>query len=55
MQTEYGSGFGISVGSEPDSDSTSFNNANAAGWARNWFILAVVFIIWVAVSGRRRG
>jgi len=54
MKTEFGSGFGIAVGSEPDSDSTSFHNGNAAGWARNWVIIAAVFILWVAVAGRRR-
>jgi len=54
MQTEYGSGFGIAVGSEPDTESSTFNNGNAAGWARNWFLLALAFILFVAITGRAK-
>lgn len=43
----------IAVGSEPDTDATSFHNGNAAGWARNWFILATLFLVFIAIAGAR--
>jgi preprotein translocase subunit SecG len=52
MQTEFGGGIGIKVGAGMDEDATSFSNGNAAGWARNWFIIAVIFILIVTISGR---
>ena len=52
MKTDVGNGFAVSIGADIDTGSTSFSNDNAAGWARNWFIIAVVFIIFVVVSGR---
>jgi hypothetical protein len=54
MRTEVGQGVGIAVGAEVDTGGTSFSNDNAAGWARNWFIIAVLFIIFVVISGRGR-
>jgi hypothetical protein len=54
MRSEVGNGIGVSIGAEVDTGGTSFSNDNGAGWARNWFVIAVLFIVFVVISGRGR-
>jgi len=55
MEAEYGHGVGLSVGAEVDTSASKFSNGNAAGWARNWVLIAAAFILFVALAGRGRG